>query len=98
MEAKSLRLELRASGDADRPVSANCSLIHITQGVAYLDFGFVEPEVFVQLSKRAEANEPFPDVIEGKLVMRVAISPQALLRLKEQTDEVLRKVGILSKE
>ena len=98
MDAKQVRLELVPTGDADRPVSVNCSLINIAQGTVYLDFGFLDPGLIVAISGKIEANEPLPNILEGKLIVRVALSPQALLTLKGQIEEVLTKVGMLRKD
>ncbi len=92
---KQIKINLVLTGDVDGAISTNCSLINIAQGTVYIDFGFVEPKVYVELSRKLKSGESLPDSLEGRLMVRVAMSPQALLKLKEQIEEVLSSSGIL---
>ncbi len=70
-------------------VLANYSMAHIAQGIAYLDFGFIEPAVLGAVAQAVQANKPLPKAVQGRLASRVAMPLDALLRLHQQLQQVL---------
>ena len=74
---------------SDQPVSANYSGVGMAQGIAYLDFGFLEPAQLVGVARKGrEANGVSPQ-LEGTLVVRVAMGLDVVQRLHQQLQQVL---------
>jgi hypothetical protein len=85
-------------GDSRTPVAVNCSLVHMAQGTAFIDFGLVEPETIVKLTNLLRGGEKVPEEIEARLLIRVAMSPQILEQIMQQIKEVLTRTGQLKGE
>jgi len=73
----------------------------VAQGIAYLDFGFIEPAALAAVVREAQQGKAMPKSLEGTLVRRVALPLEALLRLQQQVQQVvqgLRRSGRQAKE
>lgn len=89
-------VKLRLVERSDQPAMANLSTVAATQGIVYLDFGFVEPALLGVVARAAQAGQPAPNVVEGRRVARVAMPLESLASLHQQIQQVLiraRKVG-----
>lgn len=75
-------------------VLANYSTAHVAQGIAYLDFGFIEPAVLGAVARAVQAKKPLPKAVQGQLASCVAMPLDALVRLHQQVQHVL--VGLRS--
>ena len=84
-----LNVQLVPRDHADQPVLANYSAAHVAQGIAYLDFGFIEPALLAAVARAAQANKPLPKAVQGRLASRVALPLDALVRLHQQLQQVL---------
>lgn len=86
-DAKSVTLGVRLTpvDNSDQPVFANYTNVHATPGTAFIDFVFLEPSVLASLPR----VEKVPETINGKLVVRVAMAPDALLNLARQLNQLL---------
>ena len=94
----SVNLKLVSVGPSDQPVAVNGTTIQVAQGVAYLDFGFIDPAVLVALTRSAKTGtQPTQTVVEGKLLVRVAMGMNTLRSFHGQLEGVLSELGI-SKE
>jgi hypothetical protein len=82
-------VRLAPVGTSDQPVSANHTTVSVAPGIAYLDFGFIEPGALAVLGRAARDNKTMPKGVEGKLVVRVAIGLDVLQRLQNQLQQVL---------
>ena len=71
------------------PRAANYTNVGIAQGIAYVDFGFIEPALLGAVAKDAKNGQPAPKGIEGQLVTRVAMGVDVLARLHQQIQQVL---------
>jgi hypothetical protein len=89
-KATSLNIRLTSRDHADQPVLANYSAVNVAQGLAYLDFGFIEPTALGAVMRAAKANGPLPKALEGRLASRIALPLDALLRLHQQLQQVLQ--------
>jgi len=92
-EGKTVALSLRLApvNNSDQPVSANHITVSVAQGIAYLDFGFIEPALLAGLARTAREGKTMPEKLEGKLVVRVGIPG---LRAAGQTgDSWLFEIG-----
>lgn len=61
----------------------------VAKGIAYLDFGFIEPALLAAIAKTAKDGQAAPKGLEGHLVTRVAMDVSALVRLQQQIQQVL---------
>jgi len=72
-KATPLNVRLAPRDHADQPVLANYSAAHVAQGIAYLEFGFIEPGLLNAVVRAAKANGPLPKAVQGRLASRVAM-------------------------
>jgi len=84
-----LNVRLKASESSAHPRAANYTNVGIAQGVAYLDFGFIEPALVATIAKTAKDGHVAPKGVEGHLVTRVAMDISALMRLQQQLQQVV---------
>lgn len=84
-----LNMKLTPVNHSDQPVSANFTTVGVAQGIAYLDFGFIEPAALASVVREARQGKEMPKSLEGKLAVRVALPLDGLLRLQLQLQQVL---------
>ncbi len=84
-----LNVKLTPVNQSDQPVSANYTTVGVAQGIAYLDFGFLEPSALGALARSAREGKEVPKSLEGRLAVRVALPLDALMRLQQQLQQVL---------
>src|SRR5262245_34178617 len=89
-ESRSLGIRLVPVENADQPVVANYSSINIAPGMAFVDFGFLEPGMLAALPRVARSGGKLPERLNGKLAVRVALGYDALANLHQQLGQVLR--------
>ena len=88
-KAKHLGLRLAPVEGSDQPVFANVCSVNVSPGVAFIDFGFLEPAMLAALPRVARSGGKLPERIEGKLAVRVALGVEALASLHQQLGRVL---------
>jgi hypothetical protein len=86
---EALNVRLKPVHHSNLPHQANYSNVAVAQGMAYLEFGFLDPAVLQAIVKTAKDGQVAPDVIEGQLVTRVAMGVNVLARLHQQIQQVL---------
>ena len=84
-----VNVRLKSDGKADQPTHVNYSHVGLAQGLAYVDFGFLEPAVLGAVAQRAQKGETRPKHLEGTRAVRVALPGDALVRLYQQSERVL---------
>jgi hypothetical protein len=82
----SLGVRLVPVNNSDQPLFANYTTVNATPGIAFIDFAFLEPSVLLALPH----VEKVPESINGRLVARVALAPDALQNLARQLNALLR--------
>jgi hypothetical protein len=87
-----LNVRLKPSESSAHPRATNYTNVGVAQGIAYADFGFIEPTLLAAITKTAKDGQAAPKGLEGALVTRVAMSVDVLARLHQQIQHVL--VGI----
>ena len=87
--AIALNVRLKPVEHTDQPVLANYTYAGTAQGVAYVDFGFIEPALLGAILQRAQKGESLPKSLEGSLATRVALPLDALIRLQQQLTQIL---------
>ena len=85
----SLNVRLKPSESSAHPRASNYTNVGVAQGIAYLDFGFIEPALLGAIAKTAKDGQAAPKGLEGHLVTRVAMSVDVLARLHQQIQQVL---------
>jgi hypothetical protein len=84
-----LNVRLKPSDSSAHPRAANYTNVGVAQGIAYLDFGFIEPALLAAIAKAAKDSQAAPKGLDGHLVTRVAMDVGALARLQQQIQQVL---------
>ncbi|MDK2745046.1 MAG: hypothetical protein NDI90_19280 [Nitrospira sp. BO4] len=84
-----LNIRLKPSDSSAHPRAANYTNVGSAQGIAYLDFGFIEPTLLAAIAKTAKDGQATPKGVEGHLVTRVAMDAGALTRLQRQIQQML---------
>ena len=93
-----LKVRLKPVDHSDLPHSANYSHVGVAQGIAYVDFGFIEPALLGSIVKTSKNGQATPKGLEGHLVTRVAMGVDVLARLYQQIRQVLISVRDMQKE
>ncbi|MDZ4855682.1 MAG: hypothetical protein SGJ26_12630 [Nitrospirota bacterium] len=84
-----LKVRLKPSESSAHPKATNYTNVGMAQGIAYVDFGFIEPALLAAIAKTAKDGQAAPKGLEGALVTRVAMSVEVLARLHQQIQQVL---------
>lgn len=84
-----VNVRLKSIGDADQPTLANYSHVSLAQGLAYVDFGFLEPGILGAVAQRAQKGETLPKQLEGTRTVRVALPIDAVIRLHQQLQQMI---------
>jgi len=84
-----LNVRLKPSEPSAHPLATNYTNVGVAQGIAYVDFGFIEPALLGAIAKAAKDGQAAPKGLEGHLVTRVAMGVDVLTRLHQQIQLVL---------
>ena len=84
--------------NSDQPVVANTSNVQLAPGMAYLDFGFIEPGVLAALPRMAQQGGKLPEEISGKLAVRVVMGFDGLAQLQQQLTRVMGELARAAKQ
>jgi hypothetical protein len=84
-----LNVRLKPSEPSAHPRATNYTNVGVAQGIAYVDFGFIEPTLLAAIAKTAKDGQVAPKGLEGALVTRVAMGVDVLARLHQQIQQVL---------
>ena len=82
-------VRLAPVNNSDQPVLANYTLVNVAPGMAFLDFGFLEPSLMAAIPRVAEEGGKLPQSVNGKLAVRVAMGYDGLAGLHQQIGRVL---------
>ena len=92
-KATGMGIRLAPVGDSDQPVLANYTALNVSPGMAFIDFGFLEPGLLAALPRVAKAGGKLPERLNGKLAVRVALGYDTLANLHQQLGQVLKGLG-----
>lgn len=84
-----VNVRLKTAGQADQPLLVNYTHVGLAEGLAYVDFGFLEPALLGAVVKRVKQGEAIPKQLEGIRGARVALPLDSLVRLYQQLQQVL---------
>ena len=88
-QTRTLNVRLKPSESSAHPRATNYTNVGVAQGIAYLDFGFIEPSLLATIAKTAKDGQAAPKGLEGALVTRLAMGVDVLARLNQQIQQVL---------
>jgi hypothetical protein len=81
-------VRLRPVEQSDQPIMSNFATVAVAQGIAYLDFGFIEPALLAKVMVDSQNGKGLPEQVEGKLVARVSLGLDVMARLQHQMRQV----------
>ena len=84
-----LNVRLKSNDSSAHPRAVNYTNVGVAQGIAYVDFGFIEPLLLGAIAKTTKNGQAAPKGIEGQLVTRVAMGVDVLARLHQQIQQVM---------
>jgi len=84
-----LNVRLKPTDPSAHPRATNYTNVGVAQGIAYVDFGFIEPTLLAAIAKTAKDGQAAPKGLDGALVTRVAMGVDVLARLHQQIQQVL---------
>ena len=87
-KSAAVTVRLRPVEQSDQPIMANFSTVSVSQGIAYLDFGFIEPALLARVALDSQNGKTLPAAVEGKLAVRVSLGLDVLARLQHQMQQV----------
>ncbi len=89
-----VNVRLKSIEDTDQPTLANYSHASLSQGLAYIDFGFLEPGLIGAVAQRAHKGEAMPQQLVGARTVRVALPLDAVIRLHQQLQEMVASLQL----
>jgi hypothetical protein len=89
----SLGIRLMPVDNSDQPVMTNYVQVNVAPGMAFIDFGFIEPGMLSALPRMAKQGGKLPESINGKLAVRVAMGYEALASLHQQLGRLMSGLG-----
>jgi len=84
-----LNVRLKPSEPSAHPLATNYTNVGVAPGIAYVDFGFIDPTLLGAIAKTSKDGQAAPKGLEGHLVTRVAMGVDVLARLHRQIQQVL---------
>ncbi len=84
-----LNVRLKPSESSSHPRATNYTNVGVAQGIAYVDFGFIEPALLAAIAKITKDGQAAPKGLEAALVTRVAMGKDVLAQLHQQIQQVL---------
>ena len=82
-------VRLAPVNNSDQPVLANYATVNVAPGMAFIDFGFLEPGLLAAIPRVAKQGGKLPESVNGKLAVRVAMGYDGLAGLHQQIGRVL---------
>ena len=95
-QALAIDVRLKASDSSSHPRAVNYSNVGVAQGIAYVDFGFIEPVLLAAAAKTTKDGQAAVKQIEGQLITRVAMGVDVLGRLQHQIQRTLSRLQMVS--
>jgi len=91
-------VRLAPVNNSDQPVLANYATVNVAPGMAFIDFGFLEPGLLAAIPRVAKQGGKLPQSVNGKLAVRVAMGYDRLAGLHQQIGRVLTGLRAASEE
>jgi hypothetical protein len=88
-----LAIRLVPAQNSDQPVVSNYSSLSTAPGMAFIDFGFLEPAVLSAIPRLAKQGGKLPETLNGRLAVRVAMGYDGLASLHQQLGRMLLELN-----
>lgn len=88
-QAITLNVHLAPGNSSTQFLLANYTAVSVAQGIAHVDFGFIEPALFGALWRAIQHNKPIPKGVRGTRAAGIAMPLDALVRLQQQLQQTL---------
>ncbi|MFY9316416.1 MAG: hypothetical protein WAO95_12770 [Burkholderiales bacterium] len=85
-------VRLAPVNNSDQPVLANYAVVNPAPGMAFIDFGFLEPGLLAAIPRVAKQGGKLPETVNGKLAVRVALGYETLAGLQQQIGQLLAQM------
>jgi hypothetical protein len=85
-------VRLAPVNNSDQPVLANYAVVSPAPGMAFIDFGFLEPGLLAAIPRVAKQGGKLPQSVNGKLAVRVAMGYETLAGLQQQIGQLLAQM------
>lgn len=95
--AHQLNLRLAPANNSDQPVISNICNVQLAPGLAYIDFGFIEPAIMASLPRLAQQGGKMPEQINGRLAARIAVPFDGLANLQQQLTRAMEELAKAAK-
>jgi hypothetical protein len=79
--------------NSDQPVVSNYTSLNTAPGMAFIDFGFLEPAVLTALPRVARQGGKLPETLNGRLAVRIAMGYDGLANLHQQLGRMLLELN-----
>ncbi|MBX3235499.1 MAG: hypothetical protein KF814_05055 [Nitrospiraceae bacterium] len=89
-------VQLKSSSNHASPVLANLTSVSIAQGLAHVEFAFVEPSVLATIAQGRDKGVRPPKEVPGVLATRLVLPIEAALHLQQQLTQLLRQLSAKS--
>jgi hypothetical protein len=90
--ATAVNVRLHPVEQSDQPIAANFATVTVAQGIAYVDFGFIEPALLAKVMVDSQNGKTLPETVEGKLAVRISLGLDVLARLQHQMQQVFLNI------
>ncbi|CBK43144.1 protein of unknown function [Nitrospira defluvii] len=84
-----VNVRLKPVSASDQPILVNYTHVGLSDGLAYVDFGFLEPAFLSAVAIHAKQGDVTPKQVEGISRARVALPLDSAVRLYQQLQRVL---------
>ena len=91
--AKRMGVRLVPAGNSEQPVVSNYTALNVAPGMAFIDFGFLEPGMLAAIPRVAKQGGKLPESINGRLAVRVAVGFDVLANLHQQLGQMLSNLN-----
>ncbi len=87
--AVQIGLRLRASDNSGRAIVSNISSVHLSSGMAFIDFGFIEQSALSGAARAARGSDGKQQMVDGRLECRIAMGLGDVAQLARQLQQML---------
>jgi hypothetical protein len=87
-----VNVRLHPVEQSDQPIASNFATVTVAQGIAYVDFGFIEPALLAKVMVDSQNGRTLPEQVDGKLVARVSLGLDVMARLQGQMQQVFLNI------
>ncbi len=88
-KATAVNVWLKPGGEHERPQLVNYTHVGIDKGLAYVEFGVLEPALLGLVARRVKQGEAIPQQLNGTKAAGVSLPLPSAIRLNQQLQQML---------